>query len=1320
MTLASPTPRVRSAPKRYSLDELEFLLRKNVAGKTLLGEIVFSEAQCATLTERFRQACASSASAGFARIMREWPMTLAVWLVNEAFFSFQSGAYWPVVLGKVGVSEPGPLSQKIGQSFLGTLQRFHLPEFRKLNTGWSYLGPILAHAGIPRSCLPEFFKKVVPLATEIGVGDEGAFAEFQAELPHCYITKTTERFLLFGDRIAEDFVRRAIDLRRAWIADGIVPEARSVGLPQRVVEAFLDWSRESRVSDGSVTRRCRRPQLCIDPINGVELILPPQDIELGDRELKWLIEPDRSEPEAIAGIRPPGERVTAAERHTLSQPFASLKVRFMADGISLGTWLFAGVTATEPVLFFNADTLSVVSARGIGAGPVGVVHPPTWNVEVLKEGRGIPPGVLDELGPMPLGWGALVARVYDLTGGESLVLRNESAGRIAAHLRFDLADATGTQPRLTGNQLSEWRCSTQELFVGSAPSIELVKPGHQSEEEFLRSWSIEIRTSDRGAGGIKLDSLLGDTLEIHHDGSGRYTLPLAQPRLLGPSAWGMFHLQLKGPLGSNAKFHFSVIPQLRLEHDWSEWTDHPEYATCRLHVPSGTQLNGEELRVVGDAYGVQATGQPINLTLEVRGYAGQHWKIPLQLDVPLPSWAVYEPNSARHLLAWSHGPLRLSQPEGAHPDTTLLLRLATPFGSPDSAALCLEQSGKVIHREPARVDKRGRSRVNLAPLLEKARECRAARLDLYVELRLQRTIRLRCGALLRDWTPAAFACRLADDKAIFSWSESAPVTQRAIEIQPLLTPWDAARIVPIPDEATSPWVVSCTDVLPAMGSYRLRLGLYDEWTARFQPAPDAAFTIDLGGPRQWMSLPFYEEEGAAGFLYREILHHMSPETVPPTVPPDGAAADDLVTNLIQARHTYASTPDLQKLQRLVDNLLHRQPVQALLHALANTPLAFDRRAIIEAEVLSRRWRCGDAPPPDQEIESLWRVWTPLGAWADLQLLAKDRRGAEQRITRFLGGHVLRRLSPVAPDGGISFLWSSDGESFRGRIEAVEADADVDPFSLMRLSGVRRLKLLGTSPREIQGFRFSAQPTLSTSDSDSSECGLQVLPEAMPARRPENLDWHFECEDVALPAIVTAIREGGPPSVRLYQPRNPELLGCPPDTQFIPMLKAGDRQRLEMMAHVCSPLPSSPIGEDAFQQACLAWTLRAAADVSLCAQLEEVCREFALPCESAARAIEDAKPHELARWRCLRELQARWIGNAVEEPLFAVNYLVWLVAMGNVWTSVKRWLPFNMRRADIQTLTLKLLDLTPELLEHDLVKVCAIEALDRAVWEHHEP
>lgn len=1297
--MASETP-FRPRDLRAVFSSLEMLLRRDLQGKTLLGEVVFTEKHCDNVAGGLARLVGQRGAArALSEVIQHWPYVLAVWLVNEAFFNFVSGTYWPNVLGKIGIENPGPHSVRAGRAFVDFLERRNLPRFRRLKTRWSYLGPILAHSGVPRSCLPEFFERVLPRAAEYGVADGEGFEDLQHDLPRLYLTKPTERFLLFGEQIAQDFLRRSVELRSVWLTDRSVPDADVVGLPPRVIDAFREWTEKGpRESTAGSGRRLIRPVLRVDPGGGLVLVLPAERLEPSESSLRWIIEPEPGAAEHVE-VRPqPGQRTTEGEEFVVPEPFSSLKVRLTDDIQGLGSWAFRGVARENPVLFFDADSLAVLSSRAVVAGPVGIAHPNEWRViGGSAQEEEVPAPVLEEFGALPFAWQHLSAHVYDLTGFEHVLVRSPDGE--ASSPPLELGEVTALRPRLVCNGGTCTRGPDGTMvMIGGTPEIEIWRPAHQSEEDFRRAWSIEFRPDQDMEGRLAPfeRALVNPALAASERSGNWWGFDLAQHDLLGPAPWGQFDVRARGPIGQDARFTVRLVPEIQIAHDWSEWSDHPDYAECRVIVPSGAELRGVEPK--DGQYVIRASGKVVVLHLETDGFGGRRWDLPFDLDVPLPSWSVYEPQSSRQLLSWSRQPLSLSLKEVESPDAVLLVRLATPWGKPKEVEFRLRDAHGDVCRDHLKLDANGYGKIGLAPFLAACRQRMTPRLDLEVELALRRPVVLLCAQIQRRWDPRDFSCTIADELLILRWTERVHLENRAIEIHSVFMPWERSVIVNIPNDATGSWEMPASAALAVPGRYRVTLGINDPWTGRFEPAAEAATTVDLGGIEDWARSQLFSDTGPSGYLYRRLLAHYTGEvgSLDPPEFDDVAERRRFATRAFRTRRFLLEDDSSRPLREELGGILGKLPVEDVLAAIASHPEDFDPRAILRARLFTRPWHHASPLRADDNLDVLWRIWRPLGAWADLRLLRTASESAEARLLQRLGEEMLRLLSPLQPGSGLTFWDLETEEQVRARVLRVDSDSNFSPFAVARIRPGVVLFLRGESPEAFEG--------------------RQVL-----AQRDAAGAWQFEPSDAdnTLPSCLVRVSAHASPSLGVFYPAESATYGAHPDPPIVALVQAGNWVVLDAIHAHCLQLPGSPISDEAFSECCFMWARRVAEDPERRRALVELCQEVGL---AIAGDLERSSPSPRSKAECriLRELRARWFPNAWGEPLFAVNYLTWGVALATIWRGAGRMVPFSLREEVLEDAALGLLDLAPELFEHDLLKVCAIEAMDRTRELNDEP
>ena len=164
----------------------------------------------------------------------------------------------------------------------------------------------------------------------------------------------------------------------------------------------------------------------------------------------------------------------------------------------------------------------------------------------------------------------------------------------------------------------------------------------------------------------------------------------------------------------------------------------------------------------------------------------------------------------------------------------------------------------------------------------------------------------------------------------------------------------------------------------------------------------------------------------------------------------------------------------------------------------------------------------------------------------------------------------------------------------------------------------------------------------------------------------------------------------------------------PEQIIVELVKRGLGHVLKGQEAHCKPFPTSPIGQEAFQAAGFEWAVAAAEQPGRRDDLTRVCREVAALVRDV-RNSDDASPHKSSFERLRAELKARAHPLADDDPLLAVHQASWLVASTLVWRSMGRHFvacpPHQLMR-----LATTLYDLAPRLFAHDLMKVCAIEAL----------
>jgi hypothetical protein len=229
-----------------TLQEWEQYLRSQIREAELLAEIAITRQECAQIGQAIALHVQDSGHIPTARTLKsKYPCTTAIYLVVQGIYSYQDGDYWTEVLKQTGFNRNA--KEDLGRIFEDTLKALDLPLFPDMRSGaFRYVSLILIHGGIPNHCLPDFFANFLQPAVYCAEYDDLSAAELidmwgqQTNLIQQGKRPVT-RFLIYGGRVAKDFLERCREMVRIYDATGSIPAAEEVSLPERVVAAYSEW-----------------------------------------------------------------------------------------------------------------------------------------------------------------------------------------------------------------------------------------------------------------------------------------------------------------------------------------------------------------------------------------------------------------------------------------------------------------------------------------------------------------------------------------------------------------------------------------------------------------------------------------------------------------------------------------------------------------------------------------------------------------------------------------------------------------------------------------------------------------------------------------------------------------------------------------------------------------------------------------------------------------------------------------------------------------------------------------------------------------------
>ncbi len=361
-------------PTKDQISSEDQRIAKELRGKRLICELAFNRGEL----DQWQQLLSPEELLGWLL----YPSLTAVVTVGTGIYHYNQGDFWSA-FPMLDTSADGSVWGKRFEDFLKkheTLETFHFLE------GHRYVAPILAHGGVPQSCLPDFFT----LITQYGDPEQSSQELIELLKEHKnymdHIDKPIQRFLLYGGEVAEEFVARVLAL---WQSRERGDGEGTLGLPRRVVEAFATWYAEHKPSQSQRLRRLPRPELRIRPGDlGVFLYLPRCDDhpKIGPKacwqalDKKWAVTRSHEIPLSLDK----NWSVTCANYVSLLE----------------------GVTETSPAIFFDPSTGHAIPDPGRRRLPIHL-----WAVYKESINPEPEPCYTEELP----GWSGFRVAVFDLT-----------------------------------------------------------------------------------------------------------------------------------------------------------------------------------------------------------------------------------------------------------------------------------------------------------------------------------------------------------------------------------------------------------------------------------------------------------------------------------------------------------------------------------------------------------------------------------------------------------------------------------------------------------------------------------------------------------------------------------------------------------------------------------------------------------------------------------------------------------------------------------------------------------------------------------------
>ena len=294
-----------------------------------------------------------------AELARTYPHLFLVFLVGHAVYRYDGGLWHSMSVRGID-NTAGPLFEK-------TCNSLGFEDFSALvqsEGAMRYVAPIVAHGGIPKYSLNDFFDLVVRGIGRVGPDVDALLSYWRTRRSaFANIDRPVGRFLLYGGDLAADILDRCIDAITAYQETGKLPTAAEIALPNYLLVGLARYGipRLPTTTGSTGTRRGGlRPDVVLDPWSplGPELRLPAVSTALADPG--WRV--------VAAGTIKSSPASTFEERRVSLTPARTWSLELTDCGVTTQEWDIEAFDA-GPALFFDPRSGVAANAARSLLGP---------------------------------------------------------------------------------------------------------------------------------------------------------------------------------------------------------------------------------------------------------------------------------------------------------------------------------------------------------------------------------------------------------------------------------------------------------------------------------------------------------------------------------------------------------------------------------------------------------------------------------------------------------------------------------------------------------------------------------------------------------------------------------------------------------------------------------------------------------------------------------------------------------------------------------------------------------------------------------------
>jgi hypothetical protein len=863
---------------RRSIQEWEDWLIPQVHRVTLLGEIKINAPECQVLGHSIHMKVHSlGQSRAFRVLTRDYPCSLAVYLVAQGIYGYEGGNYWSEVLKDTGFGKN--YTWQLGRAFEDFLEEFELPSFYDMRQdAHRYISVILAHGGIPNYCLPDFFNNILqPSILKERYADMTAneiIQALQSESSALYLTDIpVMRFLTHGGVVAENFLERCREMALEAYETGILPQPEEIGLTERVVNAYRSWLAKQSVkqkrSDSPDRWRIYKPKMVIDPWGeGLMMHLPAEQVPATKAKSKmvWKMVTGETVQTIPVRVRRRGfDLKTEATTIVLRRPAQQYEISFIVGGETRRTWKFDGINDERRILVFDAEDYDVLSwQHSLPAGYLGFLYPLDMEMEI--EG---PSAKIREFQRFAGEWSDYHGAVFDLNRAHKCILRKANGEVLTVPIRQDLS---ALRPKLVGGKSLELRRDDSKVlfYQDPLPRIHIPTPekatrsGQQNVE--IESWRITIRNHWPAIPDVDVRTNLSGLQDYVVVSERGFELPLDIPELLGKAPFGNYRVQLRGPIGRDATFKIHVVPHLVIRGHEKLYLPtsqgEPQPVTLEVEAPQEVSLEtpddanirntiNEGFHTVYEVL-VEPEATEIELTLAQNTSGGEVARVSVSIPLRRLQWALTS-EDATILRSWTGQTLQRTVDDFLDLSAPALL-VSLPVSEEQDEVrmqLFLQDSKGGEHQILESNSVRGSNhlrRFDLAAFEDTIRGIHSPGfrfgLRVWESPDASKCVEIPVLSLKRKICITDINLHVLQTKEdirfVLRWHEDKALENRYVRLWPLWRPWEPPIELPIPDSSKESWRFMPPLHEMQSGKYRVEFFVSDPWVIEDTPCrPEA-------------------------------------------------------------------------------------------------------------------------------------------------------------------------------------------------------------------------------------------------------------------------------------------------------------------------------------------------------------------------------------------------------------------------------------------------------------------------------------------------